>query len=118
MSFDDPFALAKCWRNYFNNQILEIAQNLWKEYHFIGSTDRISTFGPRPYANALVHLWIADHPNPRTILSQEKLQSLSHFYIADYVINMLSIMSMHVMMILHGILMMVIHLMLLPPIDE
>ena len=43
-SFDDPFALAKCWRNYFNNQILEVAQNLWKNYHFIGSTDRISVF--------------------------------------------------------------------------
>ena len=50
--------------------------------------------------------------------SQEKLQSLSHFYIADQVINMPSIMTMHVMMILHGILMMVIHPMLLPLIDE
>ena len=39
-----PFALAESCRNYFNNQILEVAQNLWKNYHFIGSTDRISVF--------------------------------------------------------------------------
>ena len=25
LSFEDPFALAKCWRNYFNNQILDVA---------------------------------------------------------------------------------------------
>ena len=68
LSFDDPFALAKCWRNYFNNQILEVAQNLWKNYHFIGSTDRIPVFGPKPYANALIHLHIADHPNSRSLL--------------------------------------------------
>ena len=30
MSFADPFTLAECWRNYFNNQIINIAQNLWK----------------------------------------------------------------------------------------
>ena len=28
LSFKDPFDLANCWRNYFNNQILEVAQNL------------------------------------------------------------------------------------------
>ena len=22
LSFKDPFAIAECWRNYFNNQIL------------------------------------------------------------------------------------------------
>ena len=72
LSFNDPYDLAECWRNYFNNQILEVAQNLWKDYHFLGSTDRISVFGPRPYANALVHLQIADHPNPRSLLTQGK----------------------------------------------
>ena len=56
LSFKDPFGLANCWRNYFNNQIREVAHNLWKNYHFIGSTDRIAVFGPKPYANALVHL--------------------------------------------------------------
>ena len=68
LSFEDPFALADCWRNYFNNQILEVAQNLWKNYHFIGSTNRISVFRPKPYANALVHLQLANHPNPRSLL--------------------------------------------------
>ena len=68
LSFKDPYALVECWRNYFNNQILDVAQNLWKDYHFIGRTDRISVFGPRPYANALVHLRIADHPNPKSLL--------------------------------------------------
>ena len=68
LSFKKPYDLAECWKNYFNNQILEVAQNLWKDYHFIGSTDRISIFGSRTYANALVHLHIADHPNPRSLL--------------------------------------------------
>ena len=72
LSFKDPYALTECWRNYFNNQILNVAQNLWKDYHFIGSTNRISVFGPRPYANALVHLQIVDHPNPRSLLTPGK----------------------------------------------
>ena len=72
LSFSDPYDLTECWRNYFNNQILEVTQNLQKDYHFIGSTDIISIFGPRPYANALVHLQIADHPNPRSLLTPRK----------------------------------------------
>ena len=72
LSFSDPYDLAECWRNYFNNQILEVAQNLWKEYHFIGSTERISVFGPRPQANAFVRLQIANHPNPRSLLTPGK----------------------------------------------
>ena len=68
MSFDDPFALAKCWRNFFNNQIINVVQNLWKNYHFMRSTDRISVFGPRPYSDAIAHLWIVDHCNPRSLL--------------------------------------------------
>ena len=39
LSFADPFAPTECWRNYFNNQIIHVAQNLWKNYHFMGSTD-------------------------------------------------------------------------------
>ena len=65
LSFDDPFAFVECWRNCFNNKIINEAQNLWKNYHFMGSTDRISVFGPRPYSDAIAHLWIADHCNPR-----------------------------------------------------
>ena len=49
---------------------------------------------------------------------KEKLRSLSHFYIVDFVTSMLFTMSMNVMTILQRILMMVIHLMLLPLIDE
>ena len=72
LSFKKPYDLAECWRNYFNNLILEVAENLWKDYHFIGSIDKIFVFGPRPYANALVHLHIADHPNPRSLLTPGK----------------------------------------------
>ena len=68
LSFNDPFTLAECWRNCFNNQIINVAQNLWKKYHFMGSTDRISVFGPRPYSDAIAHLRIADHCNPRSLL--------------------------------------------------
>ena len=35
LPFEDPFALAKCWRNCFNNRIINVAQNLWKNYHFM-----------------------------------------------------------------------------------
>ena len=28
LSFSDPYDLTECWRNYFNNQILEVTQNL------------------------------------------------------------------------------------------
>ena len=55
LSFRDPYALVECWRNYFNNQILDVIQNLWKDYHFIGSTDRISVFGTKPYATADIY---------------------------------------------------------------
>ena len=68
LSFKDPIGLANCWRNYFNNQIREVAHNLWKNYHFIGSTDRIAVFGPKPYADALVHLQTEDHPNLKSLL--------------------------------------------------
>ena len=53
LSFRDPYALAECWRSYFNNQILEVIQVLWKDYHFILSTDRIFVFGRRPYDTAI-----------------------------------------------------------------
>ena len=118
LSFSSLYALAECWRHYFNNQILDVTQNLWKDYHFMGSTEIISVFGPRPYANAISHIRIVDHCNSRSFLTQEKLQSLSRFYIVDFVINMLHIMNMHAMMIFHGILMIVIHPMLLPLIKE
>ena len=72
LSFKNPWALADCWSNYFTNQIREVAQNLWKNYHFMGNSGRISVFGPRPYANAIPHLRIADHYNPRSFLTPGK----------------------------------------------
>ena len=30
----------------------------------MGSIDRISVFGPKPYSNAIAHLRVADHCNP------------------------------------------------------
>ena len=71
LSFRDPYALAECWRSYFNNQILEVIQDLWKDNHFIGSTDRISIFGLRPYDNAIRNLRRIGHTDPRKYLTGE-----------------------------------------------
>ena len=49
LSFRNPYALVEFWRNYFNNQILDVIQDLWKDYHFIRNTDRIHVFGIKPY---------------------------------------------------------------------
>ena len=116
LSFADPFILIECWRNYFNNQIINVAQNLWKNYQFMGSTDRIYVFGPIPYSDAITHLRVADHCNPIRLLIPGKLQRSSQFYIVDSVIGMLFTMSMNV--ILHEALLMVIFLMPLPLIKE
>ncbi|KAL0002760.1 hypothetical protein SO802_016541 [Lithocarpus litseifolius] len=72
LSFRDPYALAECWGNYFNNQILEVIQNLWKDYHFIGNTDRISVFGIKPYGTAIRHLSMAKYVNPKGFIEPEK----------------------------------------------
>ena len=63
--FKDPYALAECWRNYFNNQILDVIQDLWKDYHFIGNTDRIHVFGIKPYVSSIRHLKRTSHDDPR-----------------------------------------------------
>ena len=68
LSFDDPFTLTECWRSCFNNQIISVARTLWKNYHFMGSKDRISVFGPRPYSDATTHLRIADHCSLKSLL--------------------------------------------------
>ena len=57
-----PKALADRWRNYFNNQIMENSHELWKDYHFIGSTDRIHVFGRRPY-NSAIKNWEKLYPD-------------------------------------------------------
>ena len=38
----------------------------------MGSTERISVFGPRPYANAISHIKIVDHCNARSFLTPGK----------------------------------------------
>jgi len=68
LSFRNSYALAECWINYFNNPILDVIQNLWKDYHFIGSTERIFVFGPKPYATAISQIQFADHSNPRSFI--------------------------------------------------
>ena len=73
LSFRNPYALVKCWRNYFNNQILDVIQNLWKDYHFIGSTERIFVFGPRLYATTISQIQFADHSNPRSFIIPGKI---------------------------------------------
>ena len=39
----------------------------------MGNSDRISVFGPKPYANAISHLQITDHCNPRSFLTLGKI---------------------------------------------
>ena len=68
LSFVDPFTVAECWRNSFNNQIINIAHNLCKNYHVMGSTNKISVFGPKPYSDVVAHLRVADHCNPIKLL--------------------------------------------------
>ncbi|KAL0006049.1 hypothetical protein SO802_013610 [Lithocarpus litseifolius] len=78
LSYKSPYSLAECWRNYFNNQILEVIQNLWKDYHFEGNTDRITVFGLKPYGVATQHISIADYINPRNFTNPLKEPIYEH----------------------------------------
>ena len=53
LSYRDPYALVDCWRNYFNNEILDVTSELWKNYYFVGNTGRITVFTNRPYSEAI-----------------------------------------------------------------
>ena len=64
--------LAERWRNYFNNQIVDISHELWKDYHFIGSTDRIHVFGKRPYISAIRNWEKFDPDCPKEFLTGKK----------------------------------------------
>ena len=64
--------IAECWRNYFNNQILQVIQDLWKDYHFIGNTNIIHVFGIKPYISAVCHLERTGHDDPRRFLNSGK----------------------------------------------
>ena len=60
--------LQNVGENYFNNQIIDVIHNLWKEYHFIGLTKRIFVSSPKPYATAISHIQFAKHSNPRSFI--------------------------------------------------
>ena len=81
----------------------------------MGSTNRISIFGPRPYSDAITHLQVADHCNPIRLLIPGKTPAFQPILYCGFVINMLSTMSINV--ILRKVLLMVILSMLLPPIN-
>ncbi|KAK9996965.1 hypothetical protein SO802_021651 [Lithocarpus litseifolius] len=68
LSYKNPQALAECWRNYFNNKILNVTKELWKNYHFIGNTGRISVFSTRPYFESAPQLsWVHNY-DPRSFM--------------------------------------------------
>ncbi|KAL0004921.1 hypothetical protein SO802_012482 [Lithocarpus litseifolius] len=78
LSFKNSYAFADCWGNYFNNQILEVIQNLWKDYHFVGNTDRFTVFGLKPYGTAIRNLSIADYINPKSFTNPLKNPVYEH----------------------------------------
>ena len=65
LSYRDPYALANCWRNYFNNEILDATSELWKNYYFVGNTGRITVFTNRPYSEA-INLQSINNRNPKS----------------------------------------------------
>ena len=68
LSYGDPYALADCWRDYFNNEILDIVQDLWKNYHFVGNTGRIPIFTTRPYSTSIPGLQRIGYIDPRQFI--------------------------------------------------
>ena len=77
ISYKYPKALAERWRNYFNNQIIDVSHELWKDYHFIGSTDRIHVFGRRfqsPMSRSRVRF--LGYPSFPLVLLLAEIQSL------------------------------------------
>ena len=70
LSYEDPDALANCWRSYFNNEIIDVIDELWKNYHFVGNTGRISIFTTRPYSTAF-QIERIDYIEPRQLVTQK-----------------------------------------------
>ena len=69
LSYEDPYALAGCWKDYFNNEILNVTSELQKNYHFTGNTGRISVFTTRPYSEAF-HTQRLDYIDPRQLTTK------------------------------------------------
>ena len=70
LSYRDPYTLADCQRNHFNNEILDVAKDLWKNYHFIGNTCRISVFTTRPYSASIPNLQRINYLDPRQFMTR------------------------------------------------
>ncbi|KAK9996799.1 hypothetical protein SO802_021485 [Lithocarpus litseifolius] len=59
LSYNNPKALSECWRHFFSNEIIKVTKELWRNYHFIGNTGRISVFSTRPYYESTPQLpWV------------------------------------------------------------
>ncbi|KAK9990090.1 hypothetical protein SO802_025075 [Lithocarpus litseifolius] len=71
LSYRDPHALADCWRNHANNKILDTLRDLWTNYHFIGSTGRISIFTAKPYFNAIPNIQRMGNHNPKRFIKRK-----------------------------------------------
>ena len=70
LSYGDPYAFANCWKDYFNNEILDTVQDLWKNYHFVGNTGRISIFTTRPYSTSIPGLQRIGYNDPRQFMTR------------------------------------------------
>ena len=68
LSYRDPYALADCWKNYFNNEILDIVRDLWTNYHFIENTRRILVFTTRHYTSSISNLQWISNCNPKRFI--------------------------------------------------
>ena len=110
LSYRDPYALAGCWKDYFNNEILDVTSELWKNYHFTGNTGRVSVFTTRPYSEAF-HTQRLDYIDPGQ--QTTKMQIMNLYCTMVFVINMTNIMSIIVAIIPHGIPLMDTYLMLM-----
>ena len=70
LSYKDPYALTECWRDHFNNEILDVTSELWKNYHFTANTGRISVFTTRPYSTAILTLQRVDYIDHRQLVTK------------------------------------------------
>ena len=60
LSYEDPYALADCWRGYFNNEIIDVTSELWQNF----------SIHTRPYPTAL-HTERIDYIEPKQLVTQK-----------------------------------------------
>ena len=70
LSYRDPYAFKNCCKDYFNNEILDTVQDLWRNYHFVGNTGRISVFTTRPYSTSIPGLQRIGYNDPRQFMTR------------------------------------------------